>query len=443
MSLPLKPGHPKNRVDRVKKVKLYPVLPYTPRSERFRWDTKGSSVSSKPIQAYRSIHYRNVASTGTIQVFSDAAMASISGQVALKTFNSNKEWKRLIAKGLNATFPYARTGGFVKPVQYYGATDSVGVTPSWHCECWGQYSGPALVNQRDNSALKEAALGRLKHKLNGYVGKAQLAAPLAESREIHRLVKQINGFGMDAVKAMLLLKRTRGKSALKFASQIWLGFGFGINPLLKDIESAANSILDYQTRQDRGVRVSGSANEDYFSTGSASPPSSIAPGVTSQINGSAHHRQGVRYVAGVDLTIRSDASYSVTDHLGLGITSMPSAIWELVPFSWVVDYFTTVGPWLDDVFYTLPGVCKYVSLSEKYQNEVRWDLQVFPNVNYKIAITGRQGGFRYFSFQRSSLTTLPTRQLRVKSLDEVAQHSLVKLLNLSSVLAGHLVTPNV
>lgn len=148
-------------------------------------------------------------------------------------------------------------------------------------------------------------------------------------------------------------------------------------------------------------------------------------------------------MAGIDLTIRSNASYSVIDQLGLGITSMPSAIWELVPFSWVVDYFTTVGPWLDDVFYTLPGTCKYVSQTTKYQNDVIWNLKTFTNPNVNFSVDAKAGGFRYFDIQRTSLSTLPTRQLRVKSLDEVALFGLTKFLNLSSVLAGHISTPHI
>jgi len=431
------------KVKHQKKVLLYPVLPYQPHAKKVAFDSKGAAYTSKLITAQRSMHWRSVSSTGSISAFNDETLAGVGGQVASKTFSNNKDCRKLVATGQNATYPYSRTGGFVKTVQYSGTTDSVGQTPSSHTECWGQLIGPALVLTKDTTALKDVALARLKRKLNGYVGQAQLAAPLAESREIHRLVKQINGFGLDAVKALLILKRTKGKSALKLFSNIWLGFGFGINPLLKDIESAANAILDYQTRDDRHVRVSGAASEDFFSSGNASPPVFIAPNVDSQINGSAYHKQGVRITAGIDLKIRSNASYSVLDHLGLSITDIPSAIWELVPFSWVVDYFTTVGPWLDDVFFTLPGQCKYVSQSTKYQNDVKWNLQILSHPNTNVSITGRSGGFKYYSFQRVSLSTLPTRQLRIKSLDEDAKYGLTKLLNLASVLAGHLVTPNV
>lgn len=434
-------SHP--RPKKPKKVRLYPVLPYQPRKDRFAFDMKSRSFTSLPIKAYRQCHWRNVAFNGIVHTSDEDVWETVGGQVSLKTFQRNKDWKQLVAKGQNATYPYSRSDGFAKPASYYGTSVAVGVNPDT-TTLWGQYFGPVLVQAKDNTELKDLALTRLKRKLNGYVGQAQLAAPLAESREIHRLVKQINGFGMDTVNAILRLKRSRGKSLLKHVSQIWLGFGFGINPMLKDIESAANSILDYQTRADRSVRVSGVANWDYFSRGLASPPADIATGVYTQCIGYGSHKQGVRIVAGVDLTIRSNASYSVLDHLGLGITSMPSAIWELVPYSWAVDYFTTVSPWLDDVFYTLPGQCKYVSQTEKYQNDVVWQILLQPaNPNRKTSLSCKPGGFRHYDIIRSSLATLPTRQLRIKSVDAVAIYGLTKFLNLAAVLAGHLATSDV
>jgi len=429
-----------------KKVKMYPVLPFTPRTERFKWDSKGTTVTNVPIKGYESIHWRDTWSTGNVVQAHTDSYLSISGVSALRSTVGDKDWRQLVATGQNATHPYARTGAFAKSTHHSGTAYSVGYSPADTVVFWGQMIGPACVQINDTTPLVDAALGRLKHKLNGYIGNAQLAAPLAEAREIHRLVRDINSFGLDAVKAMLLLKKTKGKSALKLASKIWLGFGFGINPMLKDIESAANAILDYQERADRGIRVSGTATTDYFSKGQQYPSSELSPATTnSYVLGSAKHQLGVRIVAGLDLKLRSSASYSVVDHLGLAITDFPSAIWELVPYSWAVDYFSTVSGWLDDVFFTLPGSTKYVSQSTRYQNEVVWypQVKVDPAKGYQGQTSVTNGGFRYYSFNRISLAQLPVRSLRVKSADEIAMHGLTKFLNLAAVLSGHVKTPTV
>jgi hypothetical protein len=287
----------------------------------------------------------------------------------------------------------------------------------------------------DVTTLKDVAIGRLKNKLNGYIGNAQLAAPLAESREIHRLVRQVNGLGLDTVKALLAMKKTKGKSAIKLFSDVWLGFGFGVDPMLKDIEKAANAILDYTTREDRRVRVKGVANRDYHSA-SSTLVGGIAHGTDMKITSSAHHMQGVQIVAGIDLILRTAASYSVLDHLGLEISELPSTLWELVPFSWVADYAATVSPWLEDMFYTLPGTAKYVSQTTKYQLRTIMLPEAVNSPTFRWNGSMLPGEYKMVSIVRTKLATLPTRSLRIKTMDEIAQHSLTKLLNLASVLAG-------
>jgi hypothetical protein len=287
----------------------------------------------------------------------------------------------------------------------------------------------------DNQVLKDQALAKLKNRLNGSIGNAQLAAPLAESREIHRLVKQVNGLTLDMLKAALAIKKTKGKSAAKFFGDVWLGFGFGVRPMIDDITKAANSILDYTTREDRHVRVAGTASREYTSGRRDAPFEIACYGLALGVNNAAHHRQSVHIVAGIDLKLRTAASYSVLDHLGLDWDGVPGAIWEYLPFTWVVDYVATVGPWVDDMFFTLPGSVKYVSQSEKYQNETINDPFGVPSFGYSGKISGTPGKANYVSFTRTKLATLPTRALRFKTVDEIAKHGLTKILNLGSVLA--------
>jgi hypothetical protein len=286
--------------------------------------------------------------------------------------------------------------------------------------------------------LNDQAISRLKNRLQGKVGNAELGPPLAESREIHRLVRQINDIGMDALRAMLAAKKSKGKSVAKLAGDIWLGFGFGVNPLLKDIQSAADSILHYVTRQDRRIVISGTASREYHS-GSESTGSStyIAQDAAYGWYRSARHTQGIRYEAGIDLNVRAGSNYSVGDHLGLKIGQLPSILWELTPYSWAVDYFSTVGGYLEDVFYTLPGTVKFLSKSYKYQSETTANVKLFLTAGTKAAYSGNASVMRYNLFSREKQApVLPTRSLRIKSADEIASHGVTKLLNLASVLAG-------
>jgi len=353
-----------------------------------------------------------------------------------KSYVSTPDWKVKLAKGLDASSAYSRQGvsRFVPASYQCRSTVNGYLSVGNGTVICGSY--PA---QKPYDDLVSQATGRVKHKLQGHVGNAQLLAPLAESREIHRLVRSINGLGMNALGAMLTARKTRGRSLTKLFGEIWLGFGFGVNPLLKDIQSACDSILHYQTRQDYRVKLSGGASMDWVTANGKGIADTAAYQAYYGFTHSTQHIQSVLLTAGISLNVRTAASYSVTDHLGLKISQVPSTAWELTPFSWVVDYFVTVGPWLDDMFYTLPGSLNYCTLAKKYRSITTGDM-FFQKVNQfdSGTVDGTGGGslVECFAFSREVLSSLPSASLRVKSVDEIAIFGITKLLNLASVIAG-------
>jgi hypothetical protein len=341
-----------------------------------------------------------------------------------------------VAKGVDAGSNYSRQLYWYQPCIYAVTSEST----AYKSAGYGAIHGDLVINEPAAyvTSLTDTAIGRLRRRLSSNVGEAQLAAPIAESKEIHRIIRQINTFGIDTVKALLALQKTKGKSVAKHAADAWLGFGFGIRPMLKDIESAANAILDYTTRADRHVRISGTADREYWSSvASNTKQEMIAYGMGIGFSSQTRHKQSVRLIAGIDLKLRSGSNYGVTDHLGLTISDIPSTLWELTPYSWAVDYFTTVGPWLDDVFFTNPGEVKYVYSCYKYQSETTSFPKLYPDPGFKASFSQRQPSVgKFVNFSRTQLAVLPTRSLRIKSADEIANYGVTKLLNLASVLAS-------
>jgi hypothetical protein len=347
----------------------------------------------------------------------------------------NANWRVIIANGGDATTTYGRSQYRCRPTSFSVRTED----SSYLSTGYGTMFGGLLMQENDVSVLEDQAIGRLKHKLSGKVGNAQLGPPIAESREIHRLVRQINEAGMSAFKALLAAKKTKGKSASKAAADIWLGFGFGVNPLLQDIKSAADSVMHYVSRQDYRVRITGTATQEYHSSYNNAISSSDAISAHATLGWflSSNHVQGIRYVAGVDIKVQAGSGYSVADHLGLKLGALPSILWEITPYSWAIDYFTTVGSWLDDVFYTLPVTVKYLSKSYKYQCETLATPKALVTAGTSCSFSGLPSLGRYTRFTRTKLApTLPTRSLRIKTVDEIASHGLTKLLNLGSIIAG-------
>lgn len=345
----------------------------------------------------------------------------------------NPGWRVVISKGGDAGSSYSRVKYSLSPTKYLTQAENT----STLCKGYGSLWGSVVTSENDVTALNNQAIGRLRNRLNGKIGNAQLGPPLAESREIHRLVRQVNDLGMSTFKALLAAKASKGKSITKQASDIWLGFGFGVNPLLKDLQSGADSILHYVTRMDRRVVVSGTASTDYTSGSLGGSSQALTNLSFIAFDKTTHHVQSVRYVAGVNINVRGGSNYGVTDHLGLKVGALPSILWELTPYSWVVDYFTTVGSWLDDTFYTLPVTVTYLSRSYKYQSVTTNVPRAVPISGATALIAGNSSIMRYNKFTRTILApTLPTRSLAFKSVDEIASHGLTKLLNLGSVLLG-------
>lgn len=412
----------------IKQPTVYPKLPRMKRDKRFNDGARQSTSTANKSQSYQR------ASLNGTPIWLNERQ-TINWPNTTKTYVNNPDWKKKIAKGENATASYDTRGVSHFTNLSYNVTSKLngntsigyGVLPC------GWYPG-----NLDWTVLEDQALSRLKNKIQGAVGNASLAAPLAESREIHRLSRQISTVGLDVFKALLAAKKTGGKSVAKVAGDIWLGFGFGVNPLIKDMSDAANSILDYQERNDHRIVVHGSASKDWL-TSTKVAMYLAAYGTDVCTSTQSYHKQSVRLTAGIDLKVKSSASYSVADHLGLKLEALPSVLWELTAFSWVVDYFTTVGPWLEDMFYTLPGVVIYGSKNRRYLLEATatpYFQKTFGSYDGTITGSGSTGSVGYFDFSRQPFSPTSVRSLRVKTADEIASNGLSKLLNLGSVLVG-------
>lgn len=119
-----------------------------------------------------------------------------------------------------------------------------------------------------------------------------------------------------------------------FAADTWLEVKYGWKPLLYDIESAAEALAHDWANEPRDVRVFGSGNVAIDHRHALHLP---LRGVASG-SGSAK----VRYQADfqvLDPTLRNANS--------LGLTNLATVAWELIPYSFVFDWFVPVGAFLD------------------------------------------------------------------------------------------------
>jgi hypothetical protein len=120
----------------------------------------------------------------------------------------------------------------------------------------------------------------------------------------------------------------------KTFSNFWLEYSYGWRPLLSDIYGAAELIAQTATKS-RPTKVSGAAADGYQKTIEATQY-----GVTASVN------VNVKYLARCALYF--DIADYVADSLkSTGISNPALLAWELLPYSFVVDWFLPVGSYLN------------------------------------------------------------------------------------------------
>jgi hypothetical protein len=108
----------------------------------------------------------------------------------------------------------------------------------------------------------------------------------------------------------------------------------------------------------------------------------------------------------------------------LGVTKPLSVIWELVPFSFVVDWFVSVGEWIssleDELFHPLPIVIHDFSHSVKwsYINQIEMDfIAKYGTGRLTCPIAAVEHSF--YERRRESPTTWDALSVRLPSLNQV------------------------
>jgi hypothetical protein len=284
----------------------------------------------------------------------------------------------------------------------------------------------------DDPALSDLALTRLKRKLKKQIGSFDSLVPLAEIRDLRTTVSGIAELTTTLVKELIDIKRSRGKSAFRYASKAWLTYGFGVRPMLSDADSLCKAVASYLERTDRSVRLVGSAQRDWVSYGTNFSVTSNKLGALNN-RWALHHTLSYRWIALFYLPLKSANNYGAGTHFGVTLPSVLPAAWEATAFSWVVDYFVNVGEFLEDRFTSPPGETVYVLRDLRYT--VDGDATSWHTPSKVLTSSGGDMSFRFFYFWRQPQgTTLPHVGLRVRSVDEVGKFGVSKLLNLVSIL---------
>jgi hypothetical protein len=281
------------------------------------------------------------------------------GSVTLSWINNltgvtNPNWRKLVEGGRNATTPMSAEEivVFNTPASYstWYSVVANSKNPDYqrYKDCsWSLDQGLASisVDSIDAQALN-AAQTKWNAKIFDVMTSFQGGVFLGELKQTLNLIAH-PGMSLRKLLRDYLLFRVnkRGKltrqQRLRHLAQSWLEFMYGVKPLLSDIEAATKYLQTYEEKLKRElVRVSGSSG-DLWGTVSRSHGSHLTYGsfawdITSKRGASARYSGAIKSEA-VSTFVK------VLDQTGFSPRNWAPTLYEIIPWSFVIDYFSNMG----------------------------------------------------------------------------------------------------
>jgi hypothetical protein len=402
--------------------------------------TSGTKFTTNKIPQYKYATHQAFTTGAGVSVDESSVVMLDVGQTS-QVWTKDTDWKIKVAKQQNAANAYTRSK-WVYAIPYYVRAAGHVQRVSTRYKTGAiriSLSGYTYLSGSTDSVLADQAVARYKRKLQSSLGNAQALVPTVELRELRKTISASASYSYDFVIALSKIRKTRGLSFVRYMQDKWLTYSFGIAPLVSDTLSLLKAVNSYMERP-RGLhRIRSSAVKRWVTGGKSD--ASVPYGFLTRISTQVDHELRYTLDSGIDFSILAGNNYSLSEHLGLSEfgAKFPGLLWELTPYSWVFDYFTTVGAYLDDTFVIPKGSTKYLTRTRKYVATGIDTPDVVPDpVNFGAHVLHQKnlepGYFQFVIAQREVLTSLPHAALRFRTVDEMGRNGVTKLLNLVSLL---------
>lgn len=295
----------------------------------------------------------------------------------------NPRWRQLISLGQNATTPYEMS-----------ATEHSFV-PGNGCYCTIYWSGGAIDRYKESGCVaayaagadyfytlnlpsatdaQNIALGKFLNSIRNAVSPFKGLTFLGELREsismIKSPLKHLRSGLNDYVRTArnLRKRRLKPKPLSKAIAGTWLEYVYGWSPLLADIKDGVEAFGRLQ-QQPEFIRVFGSGDQTSDAFGTRTSGVFYPEYLEYLFERRYVTKVGVRYVGAV----RLDADHRPTnlELLGFRWEEFIPTVWELIPYSFLVDYFTNLGDLLGAAFTATSNVAWHAR-STRIEATARW-----------------------------------------------------------------------
>jgi len=388
---------------------------------------------------------------GPVNIYSGPIIHAVNSRTGYKLEN----WKTIIRNGDNATTPLqGKLQSFQsEPCNCYSEAFEPGKNKYNRYQTHGfngLYTGYGNVSTfwadyfgEMESAADSLALKFLYQRLRQDQTTFRGGIFIGELREaLHMIRHPAETLQRELFKYQRQLAKRRPKiNNLKTAKRVladsWLEFSFGWRPLLADI---SEGITAYERLRDnsfvkRTFSATGEVEGEYLFGN--------APAAAGQIilktNRVTKTVVQVRYKCGSNRTLEGQQStQGIANMLGVGWRDFVPTIWELTPWSFLVDYFVNVGEILDaatTITSDLTWVCKTVRKIRSH--EINCEVDVAAHKQSAGDLFREVGGDAGWSkesetvIKRSSLSSLPFPSFRFS-----VPGSPTKWMNMAALAAG-------
>jgi len=258
------------------------------------------------------------------------------------------------------------------------------------------------------------------------------------------MLKRPFGSSRDLLKKMEKYRFGRlGKTAVSAAratADAWLEYRYGWRPIVSDAVALMHSAEKIQ--QARTTRTLVARSSEKLER-VASSNFTVAGGIPrlDSVSGVIRSSRKAAVSAGVIYTVNA-RSVAQTYRMvgGARLSDLPATVWEAVPFSFVVDWFTNVGDWLQAItpnpFVTYKG--NWVTCIEDYEQKVldvigSCRIASAPVTTYTPSVGGSSRLQNYYTrYVNQSLSSTPTAKptslTRLQQVDAMSL-SLGQILN--------------
>jgi hypothetical protein len=318
--------------------------------------TKTTAQYYENYAAVNTSLFGNAAKTGS---YTRPKITSVIVQNDTFSGDSLPRYRSIIEAGANATtsasgFKYRRTG--IVPQQYVFGYNHPSKVPSSACRGSGSvqssvigFDPPPSGNPADTLNTNKArskfsgAVERTYTQFQGGVFLGELRETLHMIRKPAQALRKAVGSYLDTIqKNGRSLKRKPRADRSKWISGTYLEYAFGWAPLLSDLDDARSYLSRRRTALSKElIRVSASSH---------SPRVLLSVGSASGGIGLTQISYQIRDIGTYDCVLSGAVSSTALGQgminasaMGLSPRHFAPTLWELLPWSFVIDYFSNVG----------------------------------------------------------------------------------------------------